>query len=77
MGKKTQRKQYLLKRLTVIDDSIKGAIIKAWIKRCKMRYMARFIEWRVEYTMSVAPDHLVGISTFITFVFREKSKLLR
>jgi hypothetical protein len=75
MGKKTQRKQLLLKKLTVIDESVKAAIIKAWVKRCKFRYMARFIEWRIEYSLSAAPDEVVIIPDVLRFVFREKSRL--
>lgn len=46
LSKKTKKKQLLMKKLNLMDDSIKIGIIKAYVFRCKLKYQVSFAEWR-------------------------------
>jgi hypothetical protein len=56
MQKKTKHRQALWKRLNLIDNSVKEAIIRVYLFRCLIRYKIRFLEWRLDFKLGQATD---------------------
>jgi hypothetical protein len=46
-AKKTKKKQALMKKLHLLKQEIKDAVIKAYLLRCKVRYSVAYSEWRI------------------------------
>ena len=57
--KASKVKQGLVKKLSMIDDRVIEAIGKVYMKRCVLRFQARFLEWRLDYKMKRVADHVV------------------
>ena len=45
--KKTKKKTALMKKLNLMHDDIKNAMINAYLERCKIKYQITFAEWRL------------------------------
>lgn len=58
--KKTKKRQSLLKKLNVLSDDVKKAVISAYLHRCKLKYQAGFSEWRfhTKYNNNFAEGHV-------------------
>jgi len=56
MQKKTARNQALWKKLNLLDPAIRDAVLEAYMTRCLLRMKARFLEWRLDFRLSNAPD---------------------
>ena len=62
MSKKTKQNQLLWNKVNGMQDSIKEAVIKVYLERCKLRYMIRYLEWRLDFKLASANDEVVRSS---------------
>lgn len=62
--KKNKKKQVLMKKLNIMSDDIKDAMIKAYMDRCKLKYQLNFAEWRLhtKYVTDL-PEHQKQVSS--------------
>ena len=53
--KKNKKKSGVVKKLNLMSDEIKQAMIKAYLERCKIKYQLTFADWRM-HTKFNKPD---------------------
>ncbi|CDW83422.1 UNKNOWN [Stylonychia lemnae] len=58
MTKKNKKKQEIWKKINLIEPSIRDAIIKCYMKRCKLRFQQRFLEWRLDFKFNTVTDQI-------------------
>ncbi|CDW87083.1 UNKNOWN [Stylonychia lemnae] len=56
--KKTKKKTLLMKKLNLMHDDIKTAMIEAYLERCKLKYQLIFAEWRLHTKYPVEDQQL-------------------
>lgn len=45
--KSQKKKQALIKKLNMMPDDVKRAMIDAYLERCKLKFQLTFAEWRL------------------------------
>lgn len=72
MGKKvSKQKQEIFKKVNIINDNVKEAILKTYLKRCQYKYQVNFLEWRLDFKFSSASEAIVSFQCDIFSNFRE------
>eukprot|EP00347_Sterkiella_histriomuscorum_P013353 403365039 len=74
--KKNKKKAGLMKKLNLLADDIKEAMIQAYLERCKIKYQLTFAEWRLHthYTSDI-PEFQKQREQMIMRIIKKKDRL--